>query len=112
MTTAFGWMTLLKLLIFLIPLLKRFDVNQTPTSNDMNSFTACITPCIFADDNTNLLAPVSKAEIYKALHQVGSLKAPGPDGIHALFYHTYWYALKSSITDLVLDFSTTILLFF
>lgn len=54
--------------------------------------------------NTNLLAPVSEAEIYKALHQVGFLKAPGPNGIHALFYHTYWYALKSSITDLVLDF--------
>lgn len=32
-----------------------------------------------------------------AVHQIGALKAPAPDGIHAIFYHTYWHYLKNMI---------------
>lgn len=36
-------------------------------------------------------------EVDFAVHQIGAHKAPAPDGIHAIFYHTYWYLLKNMI---------------
>ena len=43
-------------------------------------------------------------EIYQAVNQTGALKAPGPDGIHAIFYQTYWNQIKHLVIDFVQDF--------
>lgn len=48
------------------------DVNQKVTS-EMNQF---------------LLAPFSR-EVKKALFSIGDLKAPGPDGLHAIFFKRF-----------------------
>jgi len=53
--------------------------------------------------NTGLLAPFSHEEIKKALFQIGGLKAPGPDGLHAVFFKRFWDLLGDSLVTEVLD---------
>lgn len=51
---------------------------------------------------------VSKAipneEIWNAVKNIGLLKAPGLEGIHAIFYQNCWDIVGDSICDLVKDF--------
>jgi hypothetical protein len=54
--------------------------------------------------NRKLLAPVSNEEIEKALFQMGPTKAPGPDGLPALFYQRHWPILKEEVCGAVKEF--------
>lgn len=42
-------------------------------------------------DNERLIAEATDEEIYQAVTQTNPLKAPGPDGMHAIFYQKYWH---------------------
>ena len=42
-------------------------------------------------------------KILKALRHLPSLKAPGPDGFHALFFQTNWHVLGQSIIQIIQD---------
>ena len=39
----------------------------------------------------------------KALFSIGDLKAPGPDGLHAIFFKRFWNMLGEELTDEVLN---------
>ncbi|WJX27814.1 hypothetical protein P8452_16597 [Trifolium repens] len=43
-------------------------------------------------------------EVKEAIHQMHPLKAPGPDGISALFYQKYWHIVGGDIQNMVLNF--------
>jgi hypothetical protein len=45
-----------------------------------------VQPCVSNEMNEKLLSPFSREEVKKALFNIGDLKAPGPDGLHAVFY--------------------------
>jgi hypothetical protein len=62
------------------------DINQKVTS-EMNQF---------------LLAPFSREEVKKALFSIGDLKAPGPDGLHAIFFKRFWNFLEDDLVEEVL----------
>ena len=44
---------------------------------------------VTSDMNQILLAPFSREEVKKALFSIGDLKAPGPDGLHAIFFKRF-----------------------
>ena len=43
-------------------------------------------------------------EVEVALFQMGPTKAPGPDGMNALYYQMFWHVVGESVTMAVLDF--------
>ena len=51
-----------------------------------------------------LAAPFSGDEVKRALDQMHPNKAPGPDGMNALFYQTYWEIVGEDVICKVLNF--------
>jgi hypothetical protein len=49
-----------------------------------------------------LIAPFTTEDVKKAVFSIGDLKAPGPDGLHALFYKKFWHLVGLDITQAVL----------
>ena len=58
---------------------------------------------VTGDMNFGLLAPYTAEEVKNALFSIGDLKAPGPDGLHAVFYKRFWDMLESDLVKEVLD---------
>ncbi|XP_062028542.1 uncharacterized protein LOC133744454 [Rosa rugosa] len=52
------------------------------------------------DRNTKFFQ-VTKEEIYNAVHSIGILKAPGPDGLHASFYQNCWDEVKGTLIPMI-----------
>ena len=52
---------------------------------------------------TKLAQAYSVGEVEKAIKDMALLKAPGPDGMPPLFYHTYWSDIGMDITQAVLS---------
>lgn len=47
---------------------------------------------------------ITKEEVKEALMAMSPLKAPGPDGFHAMFYQKNWDITRDSLYNLVSDF--------
>jgi hypothetical protein len=56
------------------------------------------------DMNDSLMQPFSSEEIRRALFQISPSKAPGPDGMTALFFQKYWHIVGVDVTLAILDF--------
>jgi hypothetical protein len=53
--------------------------------------------------NEKLMAPFSAEDVKKAAFSIGDYKAPGPDGLHAVFYKNFWSICGNKITQEVLS---------
>jgi hypothetical protein len=71
---------------------------QNPDQEVINK----VQPCVTAEMNEKLLAPYTREEVKKALFNIGDLKAPWPDGLHAIFYKRFWHIIGEDLTDEVL----------
>jgi hypothetical protein len=58
---------------------------------------------VTAEMNVVLNAPYTREEVKKAMFNIGDLKAPGPDGLHAIFFKRYWSLIGEDLTDEVLN---------
>ena len=55
-------------------------------------------------DNELLCSILTDDEIKSVVFSFGSLKTPGPDGMSAIFYKTYWNIVSSEVIDMVKAF--------
>lgn len=62
---------------------------------------------VSAEMNDALLAPYTTEDVRKALFDIGDLKAPGPDGLHAIFYKRFWPMLGDDLVEEVLHVVNT-----
>ncbi|KAK4270478.1 hypothetical protein QN277_023510 [Acacia crassicarpa] len=58
-------------------------------------------PGIDPEELNSLARHITEAEIKAALFSMGALKAPGPDGLNALFYQSQWQVVEKSICEFV-----------
>lgn len=72
-----------------------------PSSSEIQDVINCVRPVISQEINMKLLKPFTKDEIYAALKQMHPCKAPGPDGMHAIFYQRFWHILGDEVTSFV-----------
>ncbi|XP_010674016.1 uncharacterized protein LOC104890294 [Beta vulgaris subsp. vulgaris] len=61
-------------------------------------------PQITLEQQLNLVKPITLEEVKQVIFQMGSLKAPGPDGIPAMFYQKYWSIVGKDIWQAVSHF--------
>jgi hypothetical protein len=66
-------------------LLEHVDPRVTPVMNEM------------------LCKEYTAQEVKEALDSIGDLKAPGPDGMHAIFYKRFWDVVGDKVTQEVLN---------
>lgn len=62
-----------------------------------------VKPCVSGYMNDSLLAPYTAEELKKALFSIGDLKAPGPDGLHAIFNKKFWPVVGDDLVREVLQ---------
>ena len=68
-----------------------------------NLFTSEVGDLDPPDMNAGLMAQFSYEEVKKALFQIGDLKAPRSDGMHAVFYKRFWELLGDDLVKEVLE---------
>lgn len=71
-----------------------FSTSSPAAPDDISNL---FSPIISADDNDFLCRVPDEAEILSVIQSIGASKAPGLDGISALFYHTYWSIMKFDV---------------
>ena len=62
----------------------------------------CVENKVTSDTNNKLLEEFTREEVVAALKSIGNLKAPGPDGLPALFYKEYWDIVGEEVVTQVL----------
>lgn len=62
-----------------------------------------VKPVVTNNMNEFLVAPYTREDVRKALFQIGDMKAPGPDELHAIFFKRFWHIVGEELTDEVLD---------
>ncbi len=77
----------------------------TSSNNDaLSEVVQNITPVVSPDMNHLLMQPFTAKELKQALFQMSPSKAPGPDGMTALFFQKFWHIVGNDVTIAVLDF--------
>ena len=77
---------------------------STSNPQAINQVLHNVTPTVTQNMNKVLLQKFTGKEVHDALFQMHPTKAPGPDGMNALFYQKFWHIVGIDITDAILEF--------
>ena len=78
-----------------------FTSNQV---GDMAPVVDLVEPKINAEMGQQLAAPFRREEVIQALSQMHPNKAPGPDGMNALFFQSFWGIIGEDVVDKIMLF--------
>ncbi|KAJ4917807.1 Endonuclease/exonuclease/phosphatase protein [Raphanus sativus] len=79
----------------------------TTDPSNFDNFLDEVTPAISSQMNQRLLRVATEEEVKQALFMMHPEKAPGPDGMTALFFQISWHIIKDDLVELVNSFLTT-----
>uniref|UniRef100_A0A2N9G552 Reverse transcriptase domain-containing protein n=1 Tax=Fagus sylvatica TaxID=28930 RepID=A0A2N9G552_FAGSY len=74
-----------------------------PTEESVNSCLEGMEGLVTDEMNTALLKDFTEKEVTQALKQMYPTKAPGPDGMSAIFYQTYWEVVGPEVLPHVIS---------
>ena len=80
------------------------QIFESSNPEDIEEALAQVPTTITGAMNENLTAPVTEREVKLALFAMHPEKAPGPDGMTALFYQKFWDIVKDDLTLMVNKF--------
>ncbi|PNX71390.1 ribonuclease H [Trifolium pratense] len=73
------------------------------TTTNINDTVQVVKNRISQDMHDQLNQVFTEDEVFHAIKEMKGLAAPGPDGLPAKFYHTYWDIVGKDITEAVLQ---------
>ena len=79
----------------------RLFTSERPTT--AQGILEVIQPIVTDEMNSNLTRVFTKQEVDLALKEMAPLKAPGPDGMPPLFFHSFWSLIGDEVSKVVLD---------
>ncbi|XP_056847407.1 uncharacterized protein LOC130498081 [Raphanus sativus] len=77
---------------------------KSTSPSDFDGFLEEIPASVTMDQNRKLTAVATEKEVRVALFMMHPEKAPGPDGMTALFYQQSWSVIKYDLVNMVNDF--------
>lgn len=83
------------------------DFFTSTQPDDFDSVLANVSKKVSDIENEMLMRPATEQEVREVLFMVHPKKAPGPDGMTALFFQRAWQLIKEDMVHLVNDFLTT-----
>ncbi|XP_056842959.1 uncharacterized protein LOC130495566 [Raphanus sativus] len=83
------------------------DLFQTTSPTEFDGFLEEVSSSITPQMNQRLIRLATEEEVRQALFMMHPEKAPGPDGMTALFFQHSWNIIKKELLDLVNDFITS-----
>ncbi|KAL5568577.1 hypothetical protein UlMin_025152 [Ulmus minor] len=83
----------------------RFEsVFDSPFQPPLVDFSTLVDPIVTEEDNVELLRIPTGEEVRNVVFSMGAFKAPGPDGMTALFYKHYWDIVGWDLVAVVREF--------
>ena len=79
----------------------RLFTSERPTT--AQGILEVIQPIVTDEMNSNLTRVFTKQEVDLALKEMAPLKAPRPDGMPPLFFHSFWPLIGDEVSKVVLD---------
>ena len=78
-------------------------IYSTSSPCGISEVTCAVPRCVTEDMNAELTKVFTRDEVTNVLKQLHPTKAPGLDGMSAIFFHKYWDIVGLNITNMVLN---------
>lgn len=82
--------------------LQLFSTSVEPAGEHLQQLLSTVQPTVSPAMNTALTEEFTSEEVKAALENIGDLKAPGPDGMPAIFFKKHWDVVGEKLTREVL----------
>lgn len=79
------------------------QIFQTQDNIDAELVTSLVRPSMTSELNPMLTKRIAGEEVYAAHQQMHPTKAPGPDGMSALFFQKFWHIVSRDVISFVLS---------